>query len=216
MMRLALDHVVLLVADLGAAGAGFEAAGFTVTPTTHHSSEMGTANCCVMLEGRYIELLSVVANTPANAGWRALMAAGGGLRGVALQSDDLNQTSAELSLKGIAAETPRSFSRATGEGELRFSVMRVDRMETPGLQVLYCHHHTSELVWRPQWCRHANGAQSLEAVETAAAPALQRFAGGEGIGLTAGTVDRLRIVGNQNTCHDLRASCGVMVDLVAP
>ena len=40
---------------------------------------MGTANSCVMLQGNYIELMGVVAETPANEGWRTLLASGPGL-----------------------------------------------------------------------------------------------------------------------------------------
>src|SRR3546814_12293630 len=35
---------------------------------------------------------------------------------------------------------------------------------TPGTSAFICQHLTPELVWRPQWCQHANGATGLIAM----------------------------------------------------
>src|SRR5690554_3371944 len=53
----ALDHVVVAVPDLGEAASGLELAGFYVTARSDHP--FGTSNRLVMLEGVYIELVSV-------------------------------------------------------------------------------------------------------------------------------------------------------------
>ena len=52
-----LDHLVVAVRDLDAAGQALRDLGFTVTPENRHA--WGTANRLVQLDGFFIELLSV-------------------------------------------------------------------------------------------------------------------------------------------------------------
>ncbi|WEX08899.1 VOC family protein [Chelativorans sp. AA-79] len=171
---LPVDHIVVLVRDLEPARAAFMQAGFTATPVARHSEAMGTANSCIMLDGVYIELMGIVAETPANESWRALLAAGQGLKGIALASDDIEATAAMLASKGIAGEA-RDFSRAMPEGDLRFSVIRLPRELTPGLQCIYCQHHTRGLLWTPQAMRHDNGARRILSVGAPGVSALVPF-----------------------------------------
>jgi Glyoxalase-like domain len=173
--QIAIDHLVILTADLEDAGAAFRDAGFLTTSLTHHSAAMGTANICVMFRNTYVELLGIVAETEASAGWRALLADGAGLRGVALRSDNIDETGLELDRRRIPREAARHFSRSTPEGELRFSVIRIRRDATPGLQCLYCQHHTRDLLWRQDLLRHPNGAGDPLAVALPAAHSLAAF-----------------------------------------
>lgn len=211
---LPIDHVVLTVADLSAAGAAFEAAGFQVTPETRHDAALGTANRCVMLEGTYIELMAIVADTPANVTWRRLLEAGSGLRGLTFRSSNIEASATDLERRGIRAQPVRRFSRATAEGELRFSVTRIDPTETPGLQCLVCQHHTAELLWRPETLRHPNGATALAGIALPEAGALSRFADETGI-LTVPGASRLTIAGRAPAQHDLTAACGIEVETIA-
>ncbi len=180
-LHLPLDHLVVLVPDLDAARAAFADAGFNPTPIARHSEAMGTANSCIMLDGSYIELMGMVADTPANEGWRALLATGAGLKGFALASDDIAATAAALAAKQIDAGPPRHFSRAMPEGELRFSVIRLPRELTPGLQCIFCQHHTPQLLWTADAMRHPNGAQRIEAAAATGALALTPLADPAGI-----------------------------------
>lgn len=212
--RLPIDHVVLPVADLAAAGAGFEAAGFVVTPETRHSPAMGTANRCIMLEGSYIELMAVVTETPANLPWRRRIENGPGLGGIALASKDIEATAVDLAARHIRAEPVRHFSRATEAGELRFSVIRIDPAETPGLQCLVCQHHTPDLLWQPAFLNHPNGATTLREIVLPQAAMLARFAGTTGIPVTSGA-PRLVLAGHRAGIHDLRGPCGIVVEVAA-
>ncbi|SEP94775.1 Glyoxalase-like domain-containing protein [Faunimonas pinastri] len=216
-MRLPIDHVVVLVPDLAAAGAAFEAAGFQVTPEARHSPQMGTANRCVMLAGSYIEIMGVVEPTAVNAGWRELLAAGIGIRGLAFRSTDIRATVERLQANGIAAEAVREFSRSTPDGQLRFSIARIAREETPGLQCLFCQHHTPQLLWRPNMLVHPNGASGLESVGLPSPDGLQCFGqdGEPGIAVSRGA-DRLVIRGEAEAHHDLRATCGIEIRTVRP
>ncbi|TWF52356.1 VOC family protein [Neorhizobium alkalisoli] len=215
---LPVDHVVVLVPDLVAAGSAFEAAGFDVTPQTRHSPAMGTANRCVMLEGGcYIEIMGIVAETPANATWRNLLGKGPGIRGFALRSADIEVSALELASLGIAAEPVRHFSRMTDDGELRFSITRIEPSATPGLQCLVCQHHTAELLWLPQTMVHANGVSQLVSVALPGAGSLAVFPPDEsrqGVAIAAGA-GRLIFAGRQPQYHDLRSICGVEIEVAA-
>ena len=213
-LALPIDHVVVLVDDLAAAGAAFVQAGFQVTPETRHSAAMGTANRCVMLHGSYIELMGIVAETEANLTWRRFLADGPGLRGLAFASEDIDGTAASLAQSAIAAGPVRNFSRATEAGELRFSVIRVEPAETPGLQCLVCQHHSRDVLWRPELMHHANGATRLVGITVPQAEALTRFAAAEGVVTQEGPA-RLTFTGAKADRHDLRDACGLTIEMVA-
>jgi hypothetical protein len=215
-IRLPVDHVVVLVPDLETAGAAFEAAGFFVTPQTRHSPAMGTANRCVMLRDSYIEIMGIVAETDANATWRKLLAEGQGIRGFALFSSDIDASARELAEAGIPAEPVRHFSRTTDDGELRFSITRIDPAATPGLQCLVCQHHTADLLWRPETMIHENGAARLLSVslsQAASLSVLPHTESSNGVAVQAGG-NRLILSGPRSQYHDLRATCGLELDIV--
>jgi Glyoxalase-like domain len=212
--RLPLDHVVVLVADLPGVSAAFAAAGFQVSPEARHSAEMGTANRCVMLDGTYVEILGIVAETPANAAWRRLLALGAGVRGIALRSLDIGATISATQAQGLSVEPVRHFSRATAEGSLRFSVARIDLAETPGVQCLFCQHHTAGLLWRPETMRHANGVSRLTQLAFPEAASLSRLSGEAGVPVVAGA-SRLTFSGESPARHDLKTVCGIELEVVA-
>jgi Glyoxalase-like domain len=213
-LRLPIDHVVIPVASLAAAGQTFEEAGFHVTPETRHSPAMGTANRCVMLDGSYVELIGIVAKTAANAPWRKRLEAGPGIGGLAFASADIDATAAELHGQAIRTETIRHFSRETDDGELRFSVIRIDPAETPGLQCLFCQHHTRDLLWQPRLMRHANGASRLTELALPDIDSLARLADATGTRTVAGS-GRLTITGERAAHHDMHSVCGVGVEVIA-
>lgn len=177
---LPIDHLVILTDDLQEARDAFVGAGFTTSPIARHSPQMGTANSCIMLDNAYVELMGIVAPTPANESWRALLTEGAGLKGIALASNDIDVTALDLRAAGIEAEPPRHFSREMDEGELRFSVIRLPRVLTPGLQCIYCQHHTRKLLWTASALRHPNGATRLLGATLRHAGTLQPFAVPEG------------------------------------
>ncbi len=116
-LPLSLDHVVLLTGNLERVADLFTGLGFTVTPRTEHSPAMGTANRCVMLGSTYIEILTVVRNTERSAGWRDLLAQGGGLRGLALRTGDAVAACDVLNAAGLDAGEVLSFAREDETGQ---------------------------------------------------------------------------------------------------
>src|SRR2546430_352543 len=87
LMLRGIDHIVIAVPDLAAAGKSYAALGFTVVPGGRHP--VGTHNALIAFgDGSYVELIAFYENNPAHKWWAPLQA-GGGLVGFCLQTDDL-------------------------------------------------------------------------------------------------------------------------------
>mgnify|MGYP000486493586 CR=1 FL=1 len=165
-----LDHAVILASDLDAAEQRFRALGFRPTPRGYHSTHMGTANATVVLPDRrtYVELLGIVAPTPANAAQRARLARRPGLHGLAFATADAHAAAAELAAAGLgeggAVDFARAVELADGPCDARFTVARMREDALPGAWCFLCRHHTRELVWRPDYLDQPNGARALAEV----------------------------------------------------
>jgi 4-hydroxyphenylpyruvate dioxygenase-like putative hemolysin len=146
----AIDHAVIAVRDLDAAATGFKKLGFTLTPRGHHS--IGSHNHCIMLGTTYIELLVAPVAHPWLDYYRAF---GEGLAAIALSTDDADATYAQL--KGKGARPPMDLSRPAEGGVAKFRLVQIEGSP----QVFFVQHLTRELVWRPEWRSHANGAREL-------------------------------------------------------
>lgn len=163
----AIDHVLIAVEDLDRARMGWERLGFTLTPRGRHLQQ-GTGNYCIMFPRDYIELLGVVDARQGTGGLGDFLKAGEGARGVAFATRSAVDTEAELKRRGIAAGTPRDLARQLElpEGTVlpRFKLVSLPATATPGLSAFVCEHLTPELVRRPSWLAHANGATSLRGI----------------------------------------------------
>ncbi|MBS1228738.1 MAG: hypothetical protein H6R17_2015 [Proteobacteria bacterium] len=161
-----IDHVVIAVADLDQAAADFERLGFTLTPRGRHT--MGSENHCAMFAGDYFELLAVPADHPVTRYYSDFLAQGDGLAALALKTDDAAGFHAELASAGICAAPPVDFSRPVilpeGARDAAFRITQVDISETPGGLVFACQHLTRDVVWRPEYEEHANGAIGLHGI----------------------------------------------------
>jgi catechol 2,3-dioxygenase-like lactoylglutathione lyase family enzyme len=164
-----LDHAVILVRDLDRARDTYERLGFTLTPRGYHS--LGSQNHCIMFERDYLELLALPAQPPAAFQYFAdFLAKAEGVGALALASDDAQGAYAGLTKAGIAAEPPLALSRPVENlGEARFTLVQLPPSQTPGFRTFICQHHTRAIVWRPEFQRHANGAQAIESLSIAVA-----------------------------------------------
>ncbi len=163
-----VDHLVILVRDLETARNTYRRLGFTLTERAEHSPRMGTANTCVMFGRDYLELLTVVRPTDMNLVWRQALDKGDGPSVVALATGNAEQVFRALGRAGIAAEPPVHFSRETRMGTAKFSIARFPPDATPAIPMFACQHHTPELVWRPEWRDHDNGALGIATVSAVA------------------------------------------------
>jgi catechol 2,3-dioxygenase-like lactoylglutathione lyase family enzyme len=151
-----IDHAMILVRDLDRARDTYARMGFTLTPRGFHS--LGSQNHCIMPPV-----------PPAAYQYFAdFLAKGEGVGALALATDDALAAHAELTRAGIAAEEPLALSRPVENlGEARFTLVQLPPAETPGFRTFVCQHHTRDIVWRPEYQRHANGAAGIKSVTIA-------------------------------------------------
>jgi hypothetical protein len=158
---------VILVRDLDRAAHTYRRIGFTLTPRGHHS--LGSQNHCIMFGRDYLELMALPPEPPAAFRYFAdFLLKGEGVGALALATEDAATAHGELTKAGIAAEAPLALSRPVeGLGEARFTLVQLPPDETPGFRTFLCQHHTREIVWRPEYQRHENGAAGIRSVSIA-------------------------------------------------
>ncbi len=162
-----IDHLLVGVRDLEAAREGYGRLGFTCTPRGSHIG-WGTANYCIMLADDYVELIGVVDPAKETNGLDAFLERREGLKGVAFASDEADGGYAALHAVGIAAASPRDLARnlelPEGAVQPRFKLVHLPPEATPQLPAFICQHLTPEMVRRPAWLAHPNGATGLRAI----------------------------------------------------
>ena len=124
-----LDHMVILVGDLGRAIRDYERLGFEVTPGGEHADGL-TRNALVPFrDGSYLELVAFVdpEDTRDNVwGWRPFLSSGGGLIDYCAASGDLHADARRLEEVGFDVEGPHDGGRLLPDGaEIRWRIARV-------------------------------------------------------------------------------------------
>src|SRR5262249_19007716 len=115
-----IDHVMICVSDLQQGIDTYRRLGFNITPGGVHPGE-GTHNAIAFHDEDYLELLSVrdrdeyLAGHP-GGGLLEFLARGGGLRYIAVQSDDLVTDVAQMRQRGVDVSEPRDGARQTPTG----------------------------------------------------------------------------------------------------
>ena len=190
-----LDHVLVGVKDLEAARAAWVRLGFAPTPLGRHVGRP-TANHCLMFPRDYVELIGLVPGDGQPSRLTRLLAERGeGVIGAAFATDDVEATHAGLARAGLSPAPIAELRRPDAAGrELRFRLVELPAEATPDLRLFVCWHDTPELVRRPEWLEHPNGATALRSVTVvvdrpeARQPELERLLGA---GATASTDDVL-------------------------
>lgn len=172
-----LDHIVVAVNDLKAAGQAFTELGFTVTPENRHA--WGTANRLVQLDGFFIELLSVAEpGRIEEAGEGALsfgafnrdfLARRQGASMLVLDSFGAEQARADFRKAGLRLFEPFSFERVANlsdgtSAKVAFDLTFVENPLSPDIGYFACFNRYPENFWKPDFQTHANGAESVRAV----------------------------------------------------
>lgn len=188
-----VDHVLVGVKDLAAARAAWERLGFRATPLGRHVGRP-TANHCLMFPGDYVELIGLADGAGAPSRLTELLATRGeGVIGAALAAESPEAAHDGFARAGLAPAPIAELRRPDPEGrELRFRLVELPAEATPDLRLFVCHHETPELLRRPEWLEHPNGAVGLRAVIVVVDDPLARQAGLErllGPGATAATDD---------------------------
>ena len=159
-----LDHVVIDVRDrMDEAARAFAALGFELTPRGHHT--LGSMNHLAMFATDYLELLGFGEGA---AGRPELAPFPIGLNGLVFKTDDADVVHAHAQAAGLPILPVQAFSRPVelngGQQDARFRTTRLDPGKIAMGRVYFCEHRTPELVWRPEWQAHPNGAHAIARV----------------------------------------------------
>lgn len=164
----AIDHVVFNTQERTDEVVDFfERIGFTVTSRGFHT--LGSINHTIVFGRDYLELLGYPPGHPP-AKRPELVTQALGLMATVLATQDADATHAGLRANGLQPRPVQSFSRPVdlGAGNMKDASFRVTRLApdaVPGTWFYYCQHLTPELVWRPEWQAHANGATGISALD---------------------------------------------------
>ena len=157
-------HVTVDVGDrLEEAARRYRALGFNLTPRPR-SHSLGSANHFAMFAPEYIELLSPGSGArPDLAGYPV------GLNGLVFAMEGAEALHEDLLARGLPVQSVQRFSRAVdlpdGEtGEARINVVRIEPRTVFDGRTYFCEHLSPELIWRPEWQAHPNGARGLERI----------------------------------------------------
>lgn len=173
-----LDHLIHLVRDLDAAGAAYEALGFTVSAENRHP--FGTRNRIVQFPGVFIEILSLgdhaptpeaEARRPSFAAFHRdrLARAGEGGSAVVLESHDARADAAAFAKERIGDFEPFFFERRGtrpdgSEIHVAFELAFAEDPASADTLFFACKHKHPENFWSADAQRHPNGAAGVSGV----------------------------------------------------
>jgi catechol 2,3-dioxygenase-like lactoylglutathione lyase family enzyme len=157
-----IDHPVIAVRDMEDARARYQRLGFTVAPRGSHV-EWGTGNWVIMFPRDYLELRGVIDPERYTHNLGAFLAKREGLMGVALAAENADACRTALVNRGFnvasISELTRNFELPEGWVQPQFALCFLEPDDAYGLMwALVCQHLTPELLRRPAWLEHANGA----------------------------------------------------------
>jgi catechol 2,3-dioxygenase-like lactoylglutathione lyase family enzyme len=161
----AIDHLVILVADLAEAVDDYETLGFTVSPGGEHT-DGATHNALISFaDGTYLELLAFRRDAPEHRWWRHT-SAGAGLIDFALLPDATDAAVAAARARGLPLHGPFAGGRERPDGvRLAWQTALADAPELPFL----CGDVTPRELRVPDghaW-RHTNGVMGIFRVTVA-------------------------------------------------
>ena len=167
-----IDHVMICVPDLERGIEQYRKLGFSMHPGGQHPGK-GTHNAIAFNDDDYVELLAIhdVAEYQAGGGaWSSevrlpdFIAAGGGIRYIVIQSDDLAADVAAMRGRGVEVSDAVEGSRRTPAGtELRWSAATLGPANR--LPIFFIEHLTPLEARRaqvPGGARHPNAVFKLE------------------------------------------------------
>ena len=158
-----LDHVAHFVPHIDAASSALETLGFTLTPFSAHSHRSepggplvpaGAGNRCVMLERGYLEIVTPTGDTAHAGQLRAAIKRYAGAHLIAFGTAAPEADHARIRKSGFDPLPPvalqRQIGTESGEGTVRFTVVRVPPGTMPEGRIQFCQQHTPELLWQPR------------------------------------------------------------------
>jgi len=206
------DHVVIVVADLDRAIAGFEALGFTVVRGGRHPG-LGTHNALIAFaDGAYFELIAFLVPASTHR-WFAAVGEGGGLIDFCMETDDLEADATSFKRAGAAVSEPFAMERQRPDGYTVKWVLAVTEPPSAGVVPFLIRDTTPRDKRVPRARVHRNGAAGIRtltvAVENAATARTfyERVLGARGEELTRddlGAAGVRFVVGREEPRHELQ------------
>jgi hypothetical protein len=162
-----LDHVVIDVRDrIDDAMQRFSSLGFVLTPRGHHT--LGSVNHLAMFATDYLELLGF---GEGGATRTEIARFPTGLNGLVFKTADADSVHQHAAAAALPVLPVQAFSRPVALGgathDARFRTTRLDPDKVAMGRVYFCEHQTPDLVWRPEWQAHPNGALAIARVVVA-------------------------------------------------
>jgi hypothetical protein len=159
----AIDHFVIRVADLDAGEKLFTKLGFTLTPRGFHAGRGSANHTAPLSSGNYFELIYLPPGADSPFPERPE-----GPVALALAPSDSHTVHAELTALGYKVDPPRDLARPVhlpeGTREARFVNAAFPSIPPRSIGLFACQHLTRDLVFRPEWEGHANGADRVTGV----------------------------------------------------
>ncbi|SHJ17856.1 Glyoxalase-like domain-containing protein [Aureimonas altamirensis DSM 21988] len=186
-----IDHLVVTVRDLDAAGDFYHRLGFMVGARNRHP--WGTENRLVQFRSSFIELITVGTDEGAipphapgrfsfGAYVRDALRQRQGLAMLVLDSADAKADAARFAKAGIGDFEPFFFERKGrrpdgSETHVAFTLAFAVDAAAPDAGFFVCQQHYPENFWNPQFQAHPNGGRNIAGVTLAAAhpPAHEAF-----------------------------------------
>lgn len=171
-----LDHLVIGVHDLDAAGELYARMGFTVGARNRHP--WGTENRIVQFPGAFLELITIgdaraiPPHRPRQLSFgafvREALAQGEGMSMLVLESLDAGADVAAFQAAGIGDFEPFFFERMArrpdgSEVRVAFSLAFASNEQAPGCGFFVCQQHEPQNFWNPAFQQHPNGTRGLAA-----------------------------------------------------
>lgn len=172
-----IDHLVLAVRDLDAAGDFYSRLGFQVGTRNRHP--WGTENRIVQFDGSFLELITVGEGAqipphgPRNFSFgafvRDFLAKREGLAMLVLASGDAKADAASFAEAGIGNYEPFFFERKGkrpdgSDVHVAFTLAFAREPSLPEAAFFICEQHFPDAFWNRAAQVHANGARGVEAV----------------------------------------------------
>jgi hypothetical protein len=146
-----------------------------LTPRGHHT--LGSTNHLAIFATDYLELLGFGDGSAVRS---ELTRFPEGLNGLVFKAADADAVHEAAAAAGLPVLPVQRFSRPVEAAGTRhdatFRTTRLDPMKIAIGRVYFCEHQTPELVWRPEWQSHPNGAQAIAKI-VVASPEPRRDAG---------------------------------------